>query len=106
MLVWGNNNFVFFLQTPLEQSSDKSILDAGFEPGKKNFLHLTDKDGEQPHIMSVSKNLSIQNKIGCLPQQCLKMSASCAWCLGRCKIYSYVLSQSRLVACNFPCNSV
>ncbi|XP_014457807.1 ubiquitin carboxyl-terminal hydrolase 47 isoform X7 [Alligator mississippiensis] len=38
--------------TPLEQSSDKSILDAGFEPGKKNFLHLTDKDGEQPHIMS------------------------------------------------------
>ncbi|XP_019407146.1 PREDICTED: ubiquitin carboxyl-terminal hydrolase 47 isoform X6 [Crocodylus porosus] len=38
--------------TPLEQNSDKSILDAGFEPGKKNFLHLTDKDGEQPHIMS------------------------------------------------------
>ncbi|EMP36834.1 Ubiquitin carboxyl-terminal hydrolase 47 [Chelonia mydas] len=37
--------------TPLDQTSDKSILDAGFEVGKKNFLHLTDKDGEQPHIV-------------------------------------------------------
>ncbi|KYO22018.1 ubiquitin carboxyl-terminal hydrolase 47 isoform D [Alligator mississippiensis] len=50
-LVWGNGVSVADM-TPLEQSSDKSILDAGFEPGKKNFLHLTDKDGEQPHIMS------------------------------------------------------
>uniref|UniRef100_A0A7M4EEK9 Ubiquitin carboxyl-terminal hydrolase 47 n=1 Tax=Crocodylus porosus TaxID=8502 RepID=A0A7M4EEK9_CROPO len=50
-LVWGNGVNVADM-TPLEQNSDKSILDAGFEPGKKNFLHLTDKDGEQPHIMS------------------------------------------------------
>ncbi|XP_039391907.1 ubiquitin carboxyl-terminal hydrolase 47 isoform X4 [Mauremys reevesii] len=50
-LVWGNGISVADM-TPLDQTSDKSILDAGFEVGKKNFLHLTDKDGEQPHIMS------------------------------------------------------
>ncbi|XP_074853476.1 ubiquitin carboxyl-terminal hydrolase 47 isoform X2 [Carettochelys insculpta] len=50
-LVWRNGVNVADM-TPLEQTSDNSILDAGFEVGKKNFLHLTDKDGEQPHIMS------------------------------------------------------
>ncbi|NXS94010.1 UBP47 hydrolase, partial [Jacana jacana] len=49
-LVWGNGDDVTDT-SPIDQSSDKTILDAGFEPGKKNFLHLTDKDGEQPHIM-------------------------------------------------------
>uniref|UniRef100_A0A8C3HTL8 Ubiquitin carboxyl-terminal hydrolase 47 n=1 Tax=Chrysemys picta bellii TaxID=8478 RepID=A0A8C3HTL8_CHRPI len=50
-LVWGNGINVADM-TPLDQTSDKSILEAGFEVGKKNFLHLTDKDGEQPHLMS------------------------------------------------------
>lgn len=32
-----------------------SLSDSGFEPGgKRNFLHLTDKDGEQPQLASVS----------------------------------------------------
>ncbi|XP_075784006.1 ubiquitin carboxyl-terminal hydrolase 47 isoform X2 [Pelodiscus sinensis] len=50
-LVWGNGVNVADM-TPLDQTNDKSILDAGFEVGKKNFLRLTDKDGEQPHTMS------------------------------------------------------
>ncbi|KAM6464720.1 ubiquitin carboxyl-terminal hydrolase 47 isoform 4-T4 [Liasis olivaceus] len=49
-LIWGNGVSVADT-TPLEQSSDKSVVDAGFEPGKKNFLHLTDKDGEQPQVV-------------------------------------------------------
>lgn len=32
-----------------------SLSESGFEPGgKRNFLQLTDKDGEQPQIASVS----------------------------------------------------
>lgn len=32
-----------------------SLSDSGFEPGgKKNFLQLTDKDGQQPQVVSVS----------------------------------------------------
>eukprot|EP00062_Callorhinchus_milii_P003936 gi/632941724/ref/XP_007886018.1/ PREDICTED: ubiquitin carboxyl-terminal hydrolase 47 isoform X2 [Callorhinchus milii] len=48
-LVWGNglNNAD---QSPLDSSSETSLSSAGFEPGKKNFLHLTDKDGEQPQL--------------------------------------------------------
>lgn len=38
----------------MDHTSDKSLLDANFEPGKKNFLHLTDKDGEQPQILLVN----------------------------------------------------
>ncbi|XP_063145544.1 ubiquitin carboxyl-terminal hydrolase 47 isoform X3 [Candoia aspera] len=49
-LIWGNGVSVADT-TPLDQSSDKSVVDAGFEPGKKNFLHLTDKDGEQPQVV-------------------------------------------------------
>lgn len=49
--------FVFplvFLQAPLDHSSEATLSDSGFEPGgKKNFLQLTDKDGEQPQIASV-----------------------------------------------------
>ncbi|KAH0502829.1 Ubiquitin carboxyl-terminal hydrolase 47 [Microtus ochrogaster] len=49
-LAWGNG--VNTTDTaPLDHTSDKSLLDANFEPGKKNFLHLTDKDGEQPQML-------------------------------------------------------
>ncbi|XP_032079360.1 ubiquitin carboxyl-terminal hydrolase 47 isoform X3 [Thamnophis elegans] len=48
-LIWGNGVNVANT-TPLDHLSDKSVVDAGFEPGKKNFLHLTDKDGEQPQV--------------------------------------------------------
>lgn len=42
------------LKAPLEHSSEMSLSDSGFEPGgKKNFLQLVDKDGEQPQIASV-----------------------------------------------------
>lgn len=43
-LVWGNGINTADM-APLDHTSDKSLLDASFEPGKKNFLHLTDKDG-------------------------------------------------------------
>ncbi|KAM3856784.1 ubiquitin carboxyl-terminal hydrolase 47 isoform 5-T5 [Vipera latastei] len=49
-LIWGNGVSVANT-TPLDPSSDKSVVDAGFEPGKKNFLHLTDKDGDQPQVV-------------------------------------------------------
>ncbi|XP_043561609.1 ubiquitin carboxyl-terminal hydrolase 47 isoform X3 [Chiloscyllium plagiosum] len=50
-LVWtsGLNNAD---QSPLDYSSEKSLADSGFEPGKKHFIHLTDKDGEQPQFAS------------------------------------------------------
>uniref|UniRef100_A0A8C3KXN9 Ubiquitin carboxyl-terminal hydrolase 47 n=1 Tax=Chrysolophus pictus TaxID=9089 RepID=A0A8C3KXN9_CHRPC len=71
-LVWGNGDNVTDM-TPIDQNSDKSILDAGFEPGKKNFLHLTDKDGEQPHIMQEESGTtedSAQDRfIGPLPRE-------------------------------------
>ncbi|XP_070619168.1 ubiquitin carboxyl-terminal hydrolase 47 isoform X7 [Erythrolamprus reginae] len=49
-LIWGNGVNVANT-TPLDHLSDKSVVDAGFESGKKNFLHLTDKDGEQPQVV-------------------------------------------------------
>ncbi|OXB60407.1 hypothetical protein ASZ78_000813 [Callipepla squamata] len=71
-LVWGNGDSVTDM-TPIDQNSDKTILDAGFEPGKKNFLHLTDKDGEQPHIMQEESGTtedSAQDRfIGPLPRE-------------------------------------
>ncbi|NXT81799.1 UBP47 hydrolase, partial [Zapornia atra] len=71
-LMWGNGDNVTDT-TPIDQSSDKTILDVGFEPGKKNFLHLTDKDGEQPHIMteeSGATDESAQDRfIGPLPRE-------------------------------------
>ncbi|KAJ3593031.1 hypothetical protein NHX12_005369 [Muraenolepis orangiensis] len=36
--------------TPLDQSSEMTLSESGFEAGKRNFLQLTDKDGEQPQI--------------------------------------------------------
>lgn len=35
-----------------------SLVLSGFEAGKRNFLQLTDKDGEQPQIASVSHYIS------------------------------------------------
>ncbi|XP_067152240.1 ubiquitin carboxyl-terminal hydrolase 47 isoform X7 [Apteryx mantelli] len=71
-LVWGNGDNVTDM-APIEQNSDKSILDAGFESGKKNFLHLTDKDGEQPRILSEESGTtddSTQDRfIGPLPRE-------------------------------------
>ncbi|KAL6068358.1 hypothetical protein STEG23_020188, partial [Scotinomys teguina] len=49
-LAWGNGANTADM-APLDHTSDKSLLDANFEPGKKNFLHLTDKDGEQPQML-------------------------------------------------------
>ena len=42
-------------QGSLDPSSEMSLTESGFEPGKRNFLQLTDKDGEQPQIASVSE---------------------------------------------------
>ncbi|XP_029316325.1 ubiquitin carboxyl-terminal hydrolase 47 isoform X2 [Cottoperca gobio] len=48
-LAWGNTPDM----APLDHSSEMSLSDSGFEPGgKRNFLQLTDKDGEQPQIAS------------------------------------------------------
>ncbi|KAG7274443.1 hypothetical protein CRUP_033599 [Coryphaenoides rupestris] len=47
-LAWGNISDM----TTLEQSSDMTLSESGFEAGKKNFLQLTDKDGEQPQMVS------------------------------------------------------
>uniref|UniRef100_A0A8C2RWK8 Ubiquitin carboxyl-terminal hydrolase 47 n=1 Tax=Capra hircus TaxID=9925 RepID=A0A8C2RWK8_CAPHI len=61
------------IPAPLDHTSDKSLLDANFEPGKKNFLHLTDKDGEQPQILledSSAGDDSVHDKfIGPLPRE-------------------------------------
>lgn len=34
-----------------------TLSESGFEAGKRNFLQLTDKDGEQPQMVSVSDSL-------------------------------------------------
>ncbi|XP_062869246.1 ubiquitin carboxyl-terminal hydrolase 47 isoform X1 [Trichomycterus rosablanca] len=47
-LAWGNVASL----APLDQTSEMSLVESGFEPGKRNFLQLTDKDGEQPQIAS------------------------------------------------------
>uniref|UniRef100_A0A668VF56 Ubiquitin carboxyl-terminal hydrolase 47 n=1 Tax=Oreochromis aureus TaxID=47969 RepID=A0A668VF56_OREAU len=48
-LAWGNTQDM----APLDHSSEMSLSESGFEPGgKRNFLQLTDKDGEQPQIAS------------------------------------------------------
>ncbi|XP_056658055.1 ubiquitin carboxyl-terminal hydrolase 47 isoform X4 [Monodelphis domestica] len=70
-LVWGNG--ISATDMPLDHTSDKSLLDTNFEPGKKNFLHLTDKDGEQPQILSEDSSAvddSVQDRfIGPLPRE-------------------------------------
>ncbi|XP_071974961.1 ubiquitin carboxyl-terminal hydrolase 47 isoform X4 [Engystomops pustulosus] len=46
-LKWANGEM-----TELDAPLNQSLVDAGFEAGKKNFLHLTDKNGEQPQLTS------------------------------------------------------
>ncbi|XP_073434473.1 ubiquitin carboxyl-terminal hydrolase 47 isoform X1 [Dendrobates tinctorius] len=36
----------------LDTALNQTLVDAGFEAGKKNFLQLTDKNGEQPQLTS------------------------------------------------------
>ncbi|KAM8877352.1 ubiquitin carboxyl-terminal hydrolase 47 isoform 1-T1 [Synchiropus picturatus] len=47
-LAWGDSSDL----APLDPSIEMSLSDSGFQPGKKNFLQLTDKDGEQPQVTS------------------------------------------------------
>ncbi|KAK7169798.1 hypothetical protein R3I94_000134 [Phoxinus phoxinus] len=47
-LAWANAGHM----APLDQAGEMSLVLSGFEAGKKNFLQLTDKDGEQPQIAS------------------------------------------------------
>uniref|UniRef100_A0A8C6PI16 Ubiquitin carboxyl-terminal hydrolase 47 n=1 Tax=Nothobranchius furzeri TaxID=105023 RepID=A0A8C6PI16_NOTFU len=52
-LTWANiTDMANLSYAPLEHNSEMSLSDSGFEPGKKNFLQLTDKDGEQPRVVS------------------------------------------------------
>ncbi|KAM5247639.1 ubiquitin carboxyl-terminal hydrolase 47 isoform 6-T6 [Ctenodactylus gundi] len=78
-LVWGVGVSTAEM-TPLDHTSDKTLLDANFEPGKKNFLHLTDKDGEQPQILLEDSNNvddSVHDRfIGPLPRDGSMGSAS------------------------------
>ncbi|XP_006865884.1 PREDICTED: ubiquitin carboxyl-terminal hydrolase 47 [Chrysochloris asiatica] len=71
-LVWGSGISTADM-VPLDHTSDKSLLDASFEPGKKNFLHLTDKDGEQPQILLEDSSAVDDNThdrfIGPLPRE-------------------------------------
>ncbi|KFZ54006.1 Ubiquitin carboxyl-terminal hydrolase 47, partial [Podiceps cristatus] len=71
-LMWGNGDNGTDT-SPIDQNSDKTILDAGFEPGKKNFLHLTDKDGEQPQTMpeesAATDDIAQDRFIGPLPRE-------------------------------------
>lgn len=53
--------FFFFFKAPLDQAGEMSLVLSGFEAGRKNFLQLTDKDGEQPQIASVSHDMSCLN---------------------------------------------
>uniref|UniRef100_A0A8C7Y406 Ubiquitin carboxyl-terminal hydrolase 47 n=1 Tax=Oryzias sinensis TaxID=183150 RepID=A0A8C7Y406_9TELE len=48
-LAWGN----VLDMAPLEHNSEMSLSESGFDSGgKRNFLQLTDRDGEQPQIAS------------------------------------------------------
>uniref|UniRef100_A0A670HU39 Ubiquitin carboxyl-terminal hydrolase 47 n=1 Tax=Podarcis muralis TaxID=64176 RepID=A0A670HU39_PODMU len=94
-LIWGNGGSVADT-TSLDQSSDKSVVDAGFEPGKKNFLHLTDKDGEQPQIVldeaSGADDRNPDRFIGPLPRE---GSAGCSNdYVGQNYSYTSILSKS------------
>lgn len=44
------------VQAPLDHGGEMALSESGFESGgKRNFLHITDKDGEQPQCASVSE---------------------------------------------------
>uniref|UniRef100_A0A669DY37 Ubiquitin carboxyl-terminal hydrolase 47 n=1 Tax=Oreochromis niloticus TaxID=8128 RepID=A0A669DY37_ORENI len=62
-LAWGNTqDMVSNSSAPLDHSSEMSLSESGFEPGgKRNFLQLTDKDGEQPQIASVTDSSGLDD---------------------------------------------
>uniref|UniRef100_A0AAY4BHH6 Ubiquitin carboxyl-terminal hydrolase 47 n=1 Tax=Denticeps clupeoides TaxID=299321 RepID=A0AAY4BHH6_9TELE len=45
-LAWG----CLINTAPLDQTSEMTLVESGFEAGKRNFLQLMDKEGEQPQI--------------------------------------------------------
>uniref|UniRef100_A0A8C2BUK6 Ubiquitin carboxyl-terminal hydrolase 47 n=1 Tax=Cyprinus carpio TaxID=7962 RepID=A0A8C2BUK6_CYPCA len=47
-LAWANTGDM----APLDQASEMSLVLSGFEAGKRNFMQLTDKEGEQPQVAS------------------------------------------------------
>ncbi|KAM4617204.1 ubiquitin carboxyl-terminal hydrolase 47 isoform 2-T2 [Discoglossus pictus] len=49
-LMWGNGASNTDM-TALDPTLDRTLQEAGFEAGKKNFLYLTDKNGEQPQLL-------------------------------------------------------
>uniref|UniRef100_A0A8C1K5V2 Ubiquitin carboxyl-terminal hydrolase 47 n=1 Tax=Cyprinus carpio TaxID=7962 RepID=A0A8C1K5V2_CYPCA len=51
-LAWANTGDMVKLSAPLDQASEMSLVLSGFEAGKRNFMQLTDKEGEQPQIAS------------------------------------------------------
>uniref|UniRef100_A0A8C1K5R9 Ubiquitin carboxyl-terminal hydrolase 47 n=1 Tax=Cyprinus carpio TaxID=7962 RepID=A0A8C1K5R9_CYPCA len=51
-LAWANTGDM----APLDQASEMSLVLSGFEAGKRNFMQLTDKEGEQPQIASVNSS--------------------------------------------------
>lgn len=56
--------FLVSLKAPLEHNSEMSLSESGFDSGgKRNFLQLTDKDGEQPQIASVTDDLCQQKTL-------------------------------------------
>uniref|UniRef100_A0A671Q5E2 Ubiquitin carboxyl-terminal hydrolase 47 n=1 Tax=Sinocyclocheilus anshuiensis TaxID=1608454 RepID=A0A671Q5E2_9TELE len=68
-LAWANTGNM----APLDQASEMSLVLSGFEAGKRNFLQLTDKDGEQPQIASVTDSSGLEDSsqdrfIGPLPR--------------------------------------
>ncbi|XP_077482778.1 ubiquitin carboxyl-terminal hydrolase 47 [Stigmatopora argus] len=96
-LAWGNTQEM----TPLEHSEDVSLLDSGFQPGgKRNFLQITDKDGEQPRVASdesggaESSGLddgSQERFIGPLPREAISCSGDCS---GPSYSYASILNKS------------
>uniref|UniRef100_A0A8C1C6J1 Ubiquitin carboxyl-terminal hydrolase 47 n=1 Tax=Cyprinus carpio carpio TaxID=630221 RepID=A0A8C1C6J1_CYPCA len=51
-LAWANTGDM----APLDQASEMSLVLSGFEAGKRNFMQLTDKEGEQPQVASVNSS--------------------------------------------------
>uniref|UniRef100_A0A672LSQ4 Ubiquitin carboxyl-terminal hydrolase 47 n=1 Tax=Sinocyclocheilus grahami TaxID=75366 RepID=A0A672LSQ4_SINGR len=71
-LTWANTVYNV-TKAPLDQASEMSLVLSGFEAGKRNFLQLTDKDGEQPQITSVTDSSGVDDSsqgrfIGPLPR--------------------------------------
>uniref|UniRef100_A0A3B3I6T5 Ubiquitin carboxyl-terminal hydrolase 47 n=1 Tax=Oryzias latipes TaxID=8090 RepID=A0A3B3I6T5_ORYLA len=69
-LAWGN----VLDMAPLEHNSEMSLSESGFDSGgKRNFLQLTDRDGEQPQISGAADSSGLEDSsqerfIGPLPR--------------------------------------